>query len=299
MLKSVSLYGVCVMTALGVAGQVAAQAPDSFSYSISPVMNTKSDLDSGGEASFAGVLTTFGRSWSLSPQSSLGLRVNADYEDWDFDQARGFGGAAPWGQLYRVGLSMPYSVMTDGGWYLGVTPMVDYSGESGANFSDALGYGASLSAARRVGYNLTLGVGVGAFSRIEENTLFPFLIIDWHLTDRMRLSNPFPAGPAGPAGLELSYALNANWEAGFGASYRSYRQRLDEDGPFAGGVGEHSYIPIYLRLGRDLSEAVKLSLYAGATTNATVRVEDADGNRLYEEDRDPAAMLGLSLSGRF
>lgn len=295
----VSFHGPLVLTALIVAGSAAAQAPADVSYSISPVLHTESDLDGGGEAGFAGVLTTFGRSWTLDPQSSLGLRLRADYEDWSFDQVGGFGGAEPWGQLYRVGLSASYGVMTDGGWRLSLTPTVEYSGESGAEFSDALEYGATVSAARRINPDLTLGLGVGAFARIEENSLFPFLIIDWRITDRLRLSNPFLAGPAGPAGLEMSYALTPNWEAGIGASYRSYRHRLDQDGPFAGGVGENRYIPVYLRIGRDLSEGLKLSLYAGAATSATLRVEDANGNRLYEEDQDPAAMLGLSLIGRF
>ncbi|WP_295406055.1 DUF6268 family outer membrane beta-barrel protein [uncultured Thiocystis sp.] len=299
MSNRVSIHSAFALTTVILTGSAAAQAPADFSYSISPLLHTESDLDGGGEAGFAGVLTTFGRSWTLDRQSSLGLRLQADYEDWRFDRVGGFGGVEPWGQLYRVGLSASYGFMTDDGWRLSVTPTVEYSGESGANFSDALEYGATVSAARRIRPDLTLGLGVGAFARIEENSLFPFLIVDWRITDRLRLSNPFLAGPAGPAGLEMSYALNAGWEAGIGASYRSYRHRLDEDGPFAGGVGENRYIPVYLRIGRDLSKTLKLSLYAGAATSATLRVEDANGNRLYEEDQDPAAMLGLSLIGRF
>lgn len=297
--KRGSRQGALALLIVSLTGMAGAQASGDFRYSISPLLHTESDLDGGGEAGFTGVLTTLGRSWMLGPQSSFGFQLQADYEDWRFNDVSGFGGAEPWGQLARFGLSAPYAFTTSDGWRLSLTPTIEYSGESGADFSDALEYGATVSAARRLGPNLTLGLGLGAFSRIEENSLFPFLIVNWQISERLRLSNPFPAGPAGPAGLEMSYALGGGWEASIGEAYRSYRHRLDRNGPFAGGVGENRYVPVYLRVGRELSKTVKLSLYAGAATNATLRVEDANGRRLYQEDQDPAAMLGLSLIGRF
>jgi len=289
---------VTLLLAAGVATAEPMPAAN-FSYSIAPLYHVESGLDAGGEAGFAGVFTTLGGSWTLAEGASLGLRLAFDYEDWRFDQPQGFGGFAPWNNLYRLGLSLPYNYATGGGWVWGLTPTLMYSGESGADFSKALEYGATISLARKLRPDLTLGLGFGAYERIEETKVFPFLIVNWNITDRLRLTNPFPAGPAGPAGLELAYRLDGGWEAGLGATYRSYRQRLDEGGPFPDGVGENSYIPLYVHIGRNLTDGIKLRFYAGATLSGQLRVEDEDGDRLYEDDQDPAAMLGLALIGRF
>jgi hypothetical protein len=283
----------------GIGAVSMAQSPPGVSFSIAPVVQFDSDLDSGGDAAYAAILTSLGTSWRIDERSSLGVRLRLDYEDWHFDKPLGFGGEQPWDRLYRAGISVPYGFTTEGGWRLGLTPTIESSGESGANFSDTLEYGATASVSRAVRPDLTLGVGVGVFEKIEETSAFPFLIIDWRINDRLRLTNPFPAGPAGPAGLELSYALDSGWTAGVGAAYRSFRFRLDSDGPFPDGVGEHRFIPVFVQLGRDLTENLSFKLYAGAATETTLRVEDEKGRRLYEEDQDPAAMLGVSVIGRF
>lgn len=290
---------VLALLLAGVGLVAPALAAASTSYSVVPIYQFDSDLDAGGEAGYTGVLASLGHRWSLDSRSALGLRLGFDYQDWRFDDLAGFGGADPWGQVYRVGLSIPYSITTDGGWRWGLTPAVEYAGESGARFSDALEYGANLTVARAARPDLTLGLGVGLYYRIEETSAFPFILVDWRITDRLRLSNPAPAGPSGPAGLELSYRLDGGWEVGIGGAYRSDRFRLDRDGPFPGGVGEHRAVPVLASIGRELSEGISLRLYAGVALASKLRVEDEDGRRLYDDDRDPAAMVGLMVSGRF
>ncbi|EGV19190.1 DUF6268 family outer membrane beta-barrel protein [Thiocapsa marina] len=288
-----------IVLSTGIAAVSMAQSPPGASFSIAPLVQFDSDLDSGGDAAYAAILTSLGTSWRIDERSSLGVRLRLDYEDWDFDKPLGFGGEQPWDRLYRAGISVPYGFTTESGWRLGLNPTIESSGESGANFSETLEYGATASVSRAVRPDLTLGLGVGVFERIEETSAFPFLIIDWRINDRLRLTNPFPAGPAGPAGLELSYTLDSGWTAGAGAAYRSYRFRLDSDGPFPDGVGEHRFIPVFVQVGRDLTENLRINLYAGAAMETRLRVEDEKGRRLYEEDQDPAAMLGVSLIGRF
>lgn len=278
---------------------VAAQPPGGgVSVSLAPVYQFDSDLDAGGEAGYSALLGAVGRNWALDERTSIGAQLSFAYEDWRFDRPLAFGGVAPWDELYRVGLAVPYVVRTTGGWRLGITPSVQFSGESGADFGDALEYGATASAAKAVRPDLILGVGVGVFQRIEKTSAFPFLVVDWRINEAWRLTNPSAAGPAGPAGLELS-TTRAGWEAGIGAAFRSYRHRLADNGLAPDGVAEHRIVPVYLRLGRDFGDGLSLSLYAGAAVGTRLRLENADGHRLVEEDQDPAAMLGLLLSGRF
>jgi hypothetical protein len=274
-------------------------AATGYSWSIVPIHQLDTDLDSGGEAGYTGVIATFGGLWPIDGRSSLGLRLGLDYEDWRFDGLGAFGGVEPWDQVYRVGISVPYAIATDSGWRWSLTPAVEYAGESGARFSDALEYGASLAAARAVGPDLTLGLGVGVYDRIEETSVFPFVMIDWRIDDRWRVTNPAATGPSGPAGLEVRYRLDSGWEIGLGAAYRSDRFRLDRDAPFPDGIGEHRSVPVLASVGRRLSDGLSLRFYAGVALGSTLRAEDENGRRLFEEDRDPAPMVGFLASGRF
>lgn len=271
----------------------------SYRFAITPIYRMDSDLDSGGEARYGGLLMSLGRSWSLDARSTLGFSLNVNQFDWRFDNPMGFGGVAPWDQVNHLGLSVPFTYSTAGGWILGVSPTVEYAGETGAEFSDALEYGALMSMVKPLREGLTLGFGFGLYERIEETSLFPVLIVNWRINERLRLSNPVPAGPSGPAGLELSYGLGSGWELGIGGAYRSNRYRLDQDGPFPNGVGEYRHVPVLARIGRRFSDSLSLNLYAGVSLNAELRVENANGRGLYKEDLDPAGTFGLSLTGRF
>jgi len=292
-----SCVGLVVLVASG--ASVAQEATGAYSYSVTPFYHLASDLDQGGEASFAGVFASLGRTWALDEQSSLGFRLSFEYEDWDFSGVQGFGGAKPWSEIYRFTASIPYTFATRGGWLWNVTPTVGYTGESGARSSDAVEYGATASLARRVNPDLLLGVGIGAFEHIEDSIVFPFLIVNWQINSDWRLSNPLQVGPAGPAGLELTRTFGNGWETGLAAAMRTNRQRLDKNGPVPDGVGEHRHVPIVARVGRNLSETLKLDFYLGAETNTRLRIEDRDGNRLYSDDQDSGFLMGVSLTGRF
>lgn len=270
-----------------------------YTYSVTPLYHFDSDLDAGGESNFGGALITFGHNRSLDQRTSLGWRAHFDYEDWSFDNPAAFAGKQPWDNLYRYGLSAPWSRVSSRGWVWNVTPTVGYAGESGADFSDAIEYGATVAAVRRYSDSLTLGLGLGFFRKVEDSYVFPMVVVNWRINEKWRLSNPAPSGPAGPAGLELSYALAGGWDTGFGATQRRERHRLDSDGPFPDGVGEHRFTVVFARIGHDIAATGRLNFYAGAEVNTKLRVEDSNGNRLYSEEADAALMVGLSLVGRF
>lgn len=275
------------------------QGPRGTTFAIVPIYQSDSDLDSGGEAGYSALLATLGFSWSLGARSSLGVALKYDYEDWRFSDLAAFGGDQPWDDVYRYSISLPYRYTADGGWVFGFSPTVEYSGESGAGISDSLEYGAMVSAARRMSPHLTIGAGVGVYERIDQVRAFPFLVVDWRIGDRWRLTNPLSAGPAGPAGLELSYTLGPGWETGLAVAYRSFRFRLDGGDPAPDGIGENSYVPVVARLGRKFSEELAVNLYAGLSLDGRLRLENSDGHCIYCEDRDPSAIVGIALTGRF
>ena len=146
---------------------------------------------------------------------------------------------------------------------------------------------------------LVLGLGAGVFRQIDETKVFPFLIVNWKLSDSLRVANPFAAGPMGGAGLELVYAYDDNWEIAGGAAYRSYRFRLKDGGPTPGGVGENRFMPLFARISRKLTPQTTIGLYAFASLGGRLTVVDANGNDRYRSDYSVAPGLALSLAHRF
>jgi hypothetical protein len=278
---------------------MAQSLPTGYSYSVTPIFHPDSDLDAGGEAGFGGASLTFGHTSSLDQRTTLGWRAHFDYENWSFSDPVAFAGNQPWDKFYRYGLSAPFTRVSSSDWVWNFTPTVGYAGESGADFSDAIEYGATLTAVRRFSDSLTFGFGLGLFSKVEDSYVFPIVVVNWQINDRWSLSNPSPSGPVGPAGLEFAYSLGGGWDTGFGATQRQERHRLDSDGPFPDGVGEHRYTVVFARIGQDIGTTARVNFYAGAEMNTKLRVEDSDGNRLYSEEAEAALMVGLSVVGRF
>lgn len=292
---------IAMLTVFGLGGAAPLWAQDSgwrSFASVSPVFEDAS-LASGGDASVGGVIVRLGTSREFGGGARVGLTVNYDYFDYSFDNPVAFGGVAPWGKLYRYGASMPVSFAMGEGWVLGITPSFDWFKESGAASSDALAWGATMTAVKVFADGNQLGLGVAAFDRVEETSVFPFPIVNWRFDRHWRLINPLAAGPTGPAGLELNYEFDSGWALGLGAAWRKTRYRLSESGPVASGVGEISGAPIFLRAKLDLGRSTTLNLYGGVIAGGTLRVEGPSGNLVREEDFDLAPLVGFNFVSRF
>ena len=107
------------------------------------------------------------------------------------------------------------------------------------------------------------------------------------------------AGPVGPAGLELIYAVNDQMEMGLGGAYRSYRFRLDDSSTVADGIGQVDFWAAFLRLGWRLGQSYHIDINGGALLGGTITIEDQDANELGESDYDPAPFVGATFRGRF
>lgn len=290
---------VAALSAACIAGAAQAQAPGPRSFvSVSPLFE-EADLDSGGDFRVGGVVLRGGTSTGFGEGHRIGLTLNYDYFDYSFDDPVAFGGVAPWKVLQRYGFAVPLSFALQDGWSVGVSPQLDWFRENGAKTSDSLVWGATVTALKRFEGSNVLGLGLAAFSGIEENKFFPFPVVNWQFSPRWRLINPLAAGPTGPAGLELDYLADGGWTIGVGAAWRSARYRLSEKGPVPDGIGEISGAPIFLRVSRDFEGAVTLNLYAGVVVSGQIRIEDPNGRKIQEEDFDTGPILGANLTFRF
>jgi hypothetical protein len=257
------------------------------------------DLDGGGDFGWSTFILSAGLSRQVTPQWNVGLTMRWDYEQWRFANPVAFGGQAPWDQLNALSIGVPIDYAWGDDLRFGVTPVFEWAYETGASASNAINYGAIVSATKIVSPRLVLGAGVGVFRQIDETKAFPFLVVNWQIDEHWRLSNPFRAGPAGGAGLELAYAFNERWEIAGGGTYRSYRFRLDDHGLAAAGVGENRFFPVFARVTRKMGPQTRFDFYAGLSLGGRLTATDDNGNDVAEDDYSSAPVLGLTFSHRF
>ena len=263
------------------------------------VSQLKANLDGGGKAGW----NSLGANLNVAHQFSAALSgsVSAGYtaEDWRFDTPTAFGAKAPWGRIDRpsLGMNISYATSADLAWF--VAPQVQWAYESGASASDGLTYGAVFGATKVFSPTLVVGLGLGVFRQIDDTKYFPFLIVNWQIDDKWRLSNPLPAGPAGGAGLELVYAFAPGWELAGGAAYRDYRFRLDDEGAAPDGIGRNTGVPVFARLTRKFGPATRIDVYAGLVADGKLRLLDENGGTLRSTNYGTAPLLAITGSFSF
>jgi hypothetical protein len=235
----------------------------------------------------------------LTEKLGLGIGLGYEFEDFNFSRLTSFAVSDPWNKIHRVGLAGRFVYKASPRWRFFFSPMGQYAGETGADIGKSFLYGGAIGASYSTSKDFTIGLGAGVFYRLEETTFFPSIAVSWNITDRLHLRNPYRLGPSGPAGLELGYDIDGNWEAALGGGYRTYRFRLDANGPVPSGIGQTTSMPVYLSLSRRFGKDVRLYVYGGASFANTIRVEDRSGNKIDSSGYGTAPILGAALSAAF
>lgn len=298
-LSQVVILGLIGLAIFSWVHPVAAQAEPFYPLTGALIHQFDADLDSPGSYSVSSLLfrATVGR--PVGRKTFLASSLSYDFLDYDFSDEAQLDAASPWDHVHGLNLGLPIIRQIGERWSMIVNPSIGSYGASGANFSDTLTYGVVFVATYAFRPDRKLGFGVGAFERLGESRGFPFISIDWQLTDRIRLMNPLAAGPTGPAGLELVYEISPTWEFGAGGAYRSLRFRLDEQDLEPNGIGEQRGIATFARILHKLYPKLNLVIYTGLILDGELRTEDAQAQRRRAVEHDPAPLLAISLSGRF
>jgi hypothetical protein len=263
------------------------------------ISQIKANLDGGGKAGWNSLGVNLSIAHQFSPALSASIRAGYVTEDWRFETPTAFGAREPWGRINRpsLGFNFSYAASADVAWF--VAPQFQWDYESDASASDGLSYGAVFGVTKVYSPALVVGFGLGVFRQIDDTKYFPFLIVNWQINDKLRLSNPLPAGPAGGAGLELVYALDQGWELAGGAAYRDYRFRLNADAAAPDGIGRNTGVPVFARLTRKFGPAGRIDFYAGLVADGRLRLLDTNGETLRSADYGTAPLLGITGSYSF
>jgi len=287
---------------------VAAQAPPGdqakppgpfFSLSGSAIAQLDADFDTQGSYSVSSLLFRASVAQPVSRKTILGLSLSYDHLDYDFSDDAALDSASPWDRVHGLNLALPIIRKINDRWSLLLSPSIGWFGASGASSGDSLTYGLVSAATYAFRPDRKLGFGLAAFERIGQTRGFPFVSIDWRLTDRTRLTNPLNVGPTGPAGLELAYEISPTWEFGAGGAYRNIRFRLDEQDLEPNGIGEQRGIVTFARILHNLSPKINLVIYTGLVLSGELRIEDENSQQRRTAEYDTAPLLAISLSGRF
>lgn len=267
----------------------------SFDLSLTPFHQSSVNIDGGGKFSQSSAFLRFRVKQPISRTTSIGVNLKYDVDDYDFSGTSEFGGAQPWNDVRRFGISIPFFTRFQNNLSLGVSPSVDWLQEYGADSSDSLSYGATAFAVKSLTRDKSLGLGAGVFKRIDDEIkVFPFIAVDWRFNERWRLANPFEADALGPAGLELIHSFNDRWHLSGGGVYRSFRFRLNDAGIAPNGIGENKGIVTFLRL-RRLTSGFDVDFYAGAIMNGKLELKDNNGNDLSTGDYDTAPFAAITF----
>lgn len=281
------------------AGKYGTESRDRYRLSYTPVYQFETDIDKGGQFDVQRHFLRLDVSRFIDTHWTVGVGLSFDYESWDFSGIDGFHSVDLWDEIIRPGMSFPVFYTPSKKWRFGLIPSINFAGASGAEISESLSYGTVLSGAYVFGQQLMLGIGAGIYQRLEQFEVFPYVVINWRINEQLRLTNPFPAGPVGPAGMELVYAPVDSMEVGIGGAYRSYRFRLDDSSMVADGIADLSFWAPFLRVGWKLGRGCRFDVNGGLLLNGSITTEDADGHELGETNFDSAPFVGVTLKGKF
>jgi len=271
------------------------------SVSIVGINQLNTDLNASGSFGRSYASASFGLIKPVSSSTTLGISVRYEREFWSWSNMQSYSasGKNPWSTIDTPALSMVYSRKLDSDWRLNLVPTVESTGEQGTSPSNSLTYGGIVNASKQLSPTLNLGLGTGVFRQIDTNRIFPYLVVDWKITDRWNLNNPFPGGPAGGAGLELTYAATPSFKVSGGAAYRSYRFRLNDASAYAGGVGQNRFVPIFAKFSYAFDRQTRLDLYTIANVGGSLSATDSGGNQVFNANYKTAPAIALNLVTRF
>ena len=279
----------------------AQRSPWIFSGTGYGVHQDDADLkDSDGSFNVDRWFVNAGVTFAWSKRDMIGVTVGGGKDIYEFDGLGSFGGGQPWGNISDTRLTVLSRTGIGESSVLTIVPTVRVNGESGADTGDSTTYGLFAAVTWRMNPNLTIGPGVGVFTKLEGGTkVFPVLAIDWNITDRWNFSTSSGAGSSQGSGLTLSYKLNEDWSFGLTGRYEDLEFRLDEKGIEPGGIGSDKSLPLLASVKLKPNRYFSVSLFAGAQWMGKLELEDSHGHKIQESDYDPALLVGASIEARF
>ncbi len=263
------------------------------------------DLDSGGDFNY----------WMVSGGVRSGRKIGdkmqvmvvGEYRaiGYDFSGVPNGGGGTvnPWETVHVARLMPLFSYLLNDRWSVVGGPVVEFSGEGGAQVGDSIrGGGVAGFGYQREG--LYLVFGVLAMTEIEKDArIQPFVLVDWRITDGLSLGLKAETSRGGE--LRLDYGFTKNFKMGAGIGVRRELFRLNGDnrvgaaGNAQDGVGEETSTVAKVTASYQINETIAIEGYGGLTLDGEFRLETETGNKIGSSDYDNSGFGGVNLRFNF
>ncbi len=257
----------------------------------------ETDLNSPLVMDFEFWMVELGGSSSRKLNDSWSLTLKGDYRAIGYEFS---GPGDPWEDVHVLRLSPILTYNFNETWSLMSGLTGEFSGEGGADFGDALRGGGLLGIGYRSSDRFSIVLGAVVQSEIEDDAwVQPLVLLNWAITDALRLSMEGTNSRGGE--VRLGYSFNDNWKLGVGAGFRRERFRLNDDGPGirADGVGEEEATVVTARLTYTFDGGTAIELYGGTTTDGEFELDDESGNNLVKTDYDDSGFGGILIKFPF
>lgn len=252
--------------------------------------------DESGEVSITRL--DAGISFRFQPADRLGVAVsvNSELSLYDFEHVTGLTGddADPWDTVWTqfLGARLEWSSSERLAWIVGAR--AGWSMETGADMADSSVFAGLLGARYAFSDRLSLGGGVAATTRHEDGVLVvPSLIIDWKITDQLRLVNDSATSS------RLYYTPRPAVSLFIEGGWQFSEFRLDDNGPAPHGVGTGERVAIGVGAVWRPRHGLELTALVGAVVWQQFTLDDEHGDELAEVEGDATPFASLSVSYTF
>jgi hypothetical protein len=260
----------------------------------------KTDVeDDGSEISRNNVLLMATRRFDLSDKTQVVALGTYTLHGYDF--SGNSTGLYQWDDVHRGVLSAVVGHQIKDRWRVLGGGLIRSWAEGGADFGDSITGGLIAGFDYQSSDTLTVGLLVGAFSRLEDSvSLLPVPVVKWQFAEGWRWDVGMVSVMDPGVGSSLSWKATETIElaAGFTFQNREFRLQDKQRASFNGrndesGIGRESAIPVFASVRWRPVPKMFFDLQGGVALNGNVRVEDKDGDRIKDDDYDPAGLLSI------
>ncbi|MEM8883834.1 MAG: hypothetical protein AAGD14_07195 [Planctomycetota bacterium] len=164
------------------------------------------------------------------------------------------------------------------------------AGDTRADFSDSLTYGATLAVRLQPINGLTLRLGVGAFDRFTNSTfVLPIFGAEWSPSARWFILLGFPR-------LAIEYEVVPGLRIFLAGLFEFHDYRLADGGALPNGVFHEQAFGLGIGIEWRFAEGRgRLRFLVGTPLSHEISLDDEEGNEVFQDDLDP----GLAFRVRF
>jgi hypothetical protein len=161
------------------------------------------------------------------------------------------------------------------------------AGQFGA--SDSTTYGGFAGAVWRPDKSLTIRLGVGARSRLEDDMqVLPAFWMEWKLDERTRVTSQ-------GNNIRFEYDFHEAWCVKLDAAFEQRDYRLGTDGPGPGAVFRDSQVPLTARIEFVPHAATRFEAWFGCNLSREFTVDLQQDQRFSRSHASPSLLFGVSF----